>query len=205
MDAAHWDEAYDRLGASGVSWFQVEQRMSLDLVHDLPARPRSVIDVGGGASTLASSLRASGVQQVSVLDISPRAQALARDRGGSGDDAIEWITADIRSWAPAGTWDVWHDRAVFHFMVTDHDRAAYRRALAAAVPPGGHVIAGTFAPDGPGQCSRLPVQRYGPDDLVRALGDDLVLVTARAETHVTPSGTAQPFTWVLARRLASVT
>lgn len=204
MDAAHWDEAYCRLGTSGVSWFQSGQRMSLELIRAMPGPPGSVIDVGGGASGLASSLRASGVRRVSVLDISPEAQTLARHRAGAAADAIEWITADIRSWSPTGTWDLWHDRAVFHFMVTDHDRLAYRRALAAALPPGGHVIAATFAPDGPERCSRLPVQRYGPDELVRALGDDLALVAERSEVHMTPSGTPQPFSWVLARRLASV-
>lgn len=203
MDAAHWDEAYGRLGATGVSWFRAAERASLDLIGAMPAPPRSVIDVGGGASALAASLRTSGVPRVSVLDISAEALRMAREEAGDAGPAIEWITADIRRWAPAATWDLWHDRAVFHFMVTEDDRVAYRRALAAAVPPDGHVIAAAFAPDGPGQCSGLPVHRYGPAELVRALGCDLTLVTARAEVHVTPSGNHQPFTWVLAKRLPS--
>lgn len=200
MDAAHWDEAYGRLGAEGVSWFRREDAMSLDLIGSLPAPPRSVIDVGGGASGLGASLRARGVPRVAVLDLSEQALEMARERAEGAGDAIEWTTADVRSWTPEGTWDLWHDRAVFHFMVTEDDREAYRRALAAAVPPGGHVIAATFAPDGPEQCSRLPVRRYAADELVATLGHDLTLVAARAEVHVTPSGTAQPFTWVLARR-----
>lgn len=203
MDAAHWDEAYARLGATGVSWFRAEEGTSLDLMRSVPTPPGSVLDVGGGASGLAASLHALGVPRVSVLDLSERALDMARGQAGEAAGAIEWITTDIRSWVPAGTWDLWHDRAVFHFMVTEADRAGYRRALAAAVPPGGHVIVATFAPDGPEQCSRLPVQRYAAHDLVAALGDDLALVTAQAEVHVTPSGNEQPFTWVLAKRLAS--
>lgn len=204
MDAAHWDEAYARLGARGVSWFHAEERTSLDLIASMPTPPESVIDVGGGASGLAAALAGSGVARVSVLDISAEALRLARDSAGRAAGAIEWITADIRAWTPAATWDLWHDRAVFHFMVTEDDRRAYRRALSTAVPRGGYVVAAAFAPDGPDQCSRLPVQRYAAAELVRALGDDLMLVASRDEVHMTPSGTEQPFTWVLARRLPSV-
>jgi len=203
MDAAHWDDAYGRLGAEGVSWFHPEERTSLDLIGAMPTPPGSMIDVGGGASALAASLAGAGVDRVCVLDISQEALRMARERAGQAARAIEWVTADIRSWTPAGMWDLWHDRAVFHFMVTEDDRRAYRRALAAAVPPGGHVIAAAFAPHGPARCSGLAVQRYGAGDLVPALGSDLRLVVAREEVHVTPSGNDQPFTWVLARRLPS--
>lgn len=205
MDAAHWDEAYGRLGAEGVSWFQPEENMALEMIAGLPARPQSAIDVGGGASGLAAALHESGVDDVTVLDISARALQAARDQAGGGAQEIEWITGDILTWRPHRRWDLWHDRAVFHFMVSNEDRAAYRRALAAAVPPGGHVICATFAPDGPEQCSRLPVQRYAANDLVDALGNGLTLVDARTAVHLTPSGTAQPFTWVVARMGHTIT
>lgn len=201
MDAAHWDEAYGRLGATGVSWFSAGERTSLELIGNLPALPASAIDVGGGASGLGASMRALGVPQVSVLGIS--AQALEMARAAAAQDDIQWLTADVRAWQAPRTWDLWHDRAVFHFMVSDDDRHAYRRALSAGLAPGGHVIAAAFAPEGPEHCSGLPVKRYAPDELVSALGDDLTLVTTRREVHVTPSGREQPFTWVLARRLAS--
>lgn len=200
MDRAHWDEAYGRLGESGVSWYRGDAGPTPSLLDLLPAPPRSVVDVGGGASVVVDALLARGIPDVAVVDLSPDAMQMSRERLGASAARVEWIVADLRDWTPRRTWDVWHDRAVFHFMVTEDDRAAYSRALRAAVPVGGHVIVATFAPEGPERCSRLPVVRYGTDDLVQALDADLTLVAARAEVHVTPSGTAQPFTWVLARR-----
>ena len=200
MDAAHWDEAYGRLGASGVSWFREHAEPSLALLSQVGDQVGSVIDVGGGASPLAAALLDRGIPDVAVLDISPTALDAARAALGGRAEQVQWITADLRTWQPERTWDLWHDRAVFHFMVTDAERDAYRRALASAIAPGGHVIAATFAPDGPEQCSRLPVRRYGADELVAALGNGFVLLDERREVHVTPAGAEQPFTWVLARR-----
>lgn len=200
MDAAHWDEAYGRLGPEGVSWFRDDAGPTLALLDEEGHMPRAVIDVGGGVSPLARALVARGLADLTVLDISGVALTAARDALGPAAADVTWITADVRNWEPARTWDLWHDRAVFHFMVSEDDRAAYRRALAAALAPGGLVIAATFAPDGPAQCSRLPVRRYDASGLVAALGTDLALVAQRREVHVTPSGTRQPFTWVLARR-----
>lgn len=200
MDAAHWDEAYGRLGPSGVSWFRDDADTALALLDGTGHAPRSVLDVGGGTSPLARALLGRGLTDIAVLDISEVALRAARDAAGPAAADVTWITADARDWEPDRTWDLWHDRAVFHFMVSEDDRAAYRRALAAALAPGGMVIAATFAPDGPAQCSRLPVRRYDASGLVAALGTDLALVAQRREVHVTPSGTRQPFTWVLARR-----
>ena len=200
MDAAHWDDAYGRLGAHGVSWARVDAGPSLDLLERAGTPTGAVIDVGGGASPFAAALLDRGAADVTVLDISPVAIDAGRAALGDRAGAVQWVTADIREWQPGRTWGLWHDRAVFHFMVTEPERDAYRRALASALEPGGHVIAGAFAPDGPEQCSRLPVQRYDAAALVTALGDDLVLLDERREAHVTPSGVEQPFTWVLARR-----
>mgnify|MGYP006278605529 CR=1 FL=1 len=200
MGTAHWDEAYGRLGATGVSWFRAEQPQSLAMLDMLPATPASAIDIGGGASTLAGLLRARGVDDVTVLDISPAALALAQRELGDRADRVHWVASDITSWQPDRPRELWHDRAVFHFLTDEADRGRYRAALAACVAPGGHVIAAAFAPDGPEQCSGLPVCRYSPDQLVAALGDDLVLVHADREVHTTPSGNPQAFTWVLAHR-----
>ncbi len=200
MDAAHWDAAYGRLGTHGVSWYRADERASLDLLARVPQVPRSAIDVGGGAAGLAATLLRAGIADVAVLDISGHALAAARTEHGGPSGPVDWIEADVRDWRPERTWDLWHDRAVFHFMADEADRAGYRRALAAALGRGGHVIAAAFAPDGPDRCSGLPVCRYGPHDLVAALGADLVMIAAAREVHVTPSGSEQPFTWVLARR-----
>lgn len=200
MDAAHWDDAYGRLGARGVSWAQGDARPSLELLERAAAPAASAIDIGGGASPFAAALLDGGMADVTVLDISPVAIGAGRAALGDRASEVHWITADLRTWQPDRTWDLWHDRAVFHFMATGAERDAYRRALASGLEPGGHVIAAAFAPDGPEQCSRLPVRRYAAADLVAALGDDLVLIDERRDVHVTPSGTEQPFTWVLARR-----
>ncbi len=200
MDAAHWDEAYGRLGATGVSWFRAQPDASLDLIAAIGDGPASAIDVGGGAGALPGAMLAAGITDIAVLDISPTALDAARALLDERAADVRWITADVRHWQPDRTWDLWHDRAVFHFMVSDADRVAYRRALAAALMPGGHVIAAAFAPDGPQQCSRLPVRRYAGQDLVAELGAELILIDERREMHVTPSGGEQAFTWILARR-----
>ncbi|MBM3664187.1 MAG: class I SAM-dependent methyltransferase [Actinobacteria bacterium] len=200
MDAAYWDDVYGALGARGVSWAREGVGPSLDLLEPASATVGSAIDMGGGASPLAGALLSLGVDDVTVLDISATALRAAQASLGDRTDDVEWITADLRSWQPGRRWDLWHDRAMFHFMVTEGDRRAYRRALAASLAPGGLVIVAAFAPDGPEQCSRLPVRRYGAGELVDALGDDLVLLEELREVHMTPAGTPQPFTWVLARR-----
>ena len=202
MDAAHWDDAYARRGAHGVSWARADAGPSVALLELVPAPVESAIDIGGGASPVAAALMNRGIAEMAVLDISPTALHAARRAMEGRAAEVEWIPADVRAWSPERRWGLWHDRAVFHFMVTDADRRAYRSALASALAPGGHVIAAAFAPDGPGECSGLPVQRYAAVDLVAALGDDLVLRGEHREVHVAPSGFEQPFTWVLAERIA---
>jgi trans-aconitate methyltransferase len=163
----------------------------------LPA-DSAIIDVGAGASTLVDGLLADGFNDVSVLDVSAVALETTRRRIGEVD-GYQLLRADVLTWCPPRTYDLWHDRAVFHFLVHPDDRQRYLDVLRSAVRPGGHVIIATFAPDGPQQCSGLPVARYGAEDLGALLGYAFEVVEVRREEHKTPWGATQPFTWVVAR------
>jgi SAM-dependent methyltransferase len=170
---------------------------SLDLLAAAGVAPGdAVLDVGGGASTLAGHLVAAGYDDVTVLDVSSVALEEARARLGD-PPAVTWIHHDLLSWAPPRRWDVWHDRAVLHFLVDDGDRTRYAALVRRAVRPGGAVVIGTFAEDGPTRCSGLPVRRYTAADLAAVLGD-IEVVATRREMHATPAGTVQPFTWLAA-------
>ena len=198
--AARWDEAYAQ-GDTTCSWFQVAPEMSLRMLDAAVVAPAdSVIDVGGGASPLAGALIERGFGDVTVLDISAAAIEHARRRLGTRAGQVHWLAADIRSWRPGGRYAAWHDRAVFHFLTAEPDRQDYRRALAAGTAPGAVAVVGCFAPDGPQQCSGLPVARYGPADFAAELGPGWELVAQDREEHITPVGLAQPFTWVALRR-----
>lgn len=198
-DAEHWNDRYRTIGSTEVSWFEPEPVVSLALLDALRVGPdRSVIDVGGGASTLVDHLLARGHQDLAVLDLS--AVALADARARAGDPAeVTWIEGDVRTWTPTRRWDVWHDRAVLHFLTTDDERAAYARTLAASVEPGGAVVLGAFAPDGPTHCSGLEVRRQTFDDLAELAGD-VEVIDRRHHVHRTPSGGEQSFHWIAARR-----
>jgi SAM-dependent methyltransferase len=200
--AAHWDEVYARTGGQGVSWFEDEPRTSLAVLADLPMRwaDLSIVDVGGGASALVDALIGRGVRSVTVVDVSDEGMAVARSRLGASADAAQWIVADVTSWQPAEPVDVWHDRAVFHFLVDETDRSAYRAAVARAVRPGGFAVIATFAEDGPTSCSSLPTARYDADALVDAIGAGFCEVARHRRVHRTPSGAEQPFTWVVLQR-----
>jgi SAM-dependent methyltransferase len=191
---AHWDGVYGRLAVDEVSWYQERPASSLRLVARTgKGAAATVIDVGGGASRLVDALLDAGFAQVGVLDVSETALAGARQRLGPRAARVRWIQADVTRWKPDRTWDVWHDRACFHFLVDPRDRAAYRAVLGAAVAPGGQVIIGTFAPDGPERCSGLPVVRYDAAALAAELGPAFRLVETLAEDHRTPSGKIQRF------------
>ena len=195
----HWDTAYDR-GAATVSWYQPTPTVSLGLVDELAVPvDAAVVDVGGGASTLVDHLLARGHTDVTVLDVSARALAAARSRIGASA-AVAWVHADLLSWRPERRYDLWHDRAVFHFVVDPADRARYRATLLAVLAPGGAVVLATFAADGPEFCSGLPVARYSPGELADAIGDDFDVVATRRDEHHTPQGVVQPFSWIAARR-----
>ncbi len=199
--AGHWDAIYEAKGSDRVSWFQAEPVVSLELIEGLrldPAAP--ILDVGGGASTLVDRLLACGHTDLTVLDVSAHALELARRRLGDDAKRVRWETADVLDWSPPRQFAAWHDRAVFHFLTSPAGRAAYRRHATASIRPGGYLIVGTFAADGPQQCSALPVARYSPEQLDTELGDAFTPVTERREHHHTPAGACQPFTWLLARR-----
>jgi len=201
---AHWDKAYTEKAENQVSWFQAMPARSLAMIAaastpQASGTKSSVIDVGGGASRLVDALLEAGHGDVSVLDIS-RA-ALAKDGARLGEKAarVDWICADITRWRPARQWDVWHDRALFHFLTAPAAQDAYIAALKAATHPGSAVILSTFAPDGPERCSGLPVQRYGAADLAAKLGPGFALYDEAQEHHVTPWGSVQAFTYAAFR------
>lgn len=200
---AHWEQVYRTREPTEVSWYQVRPVLSLELLEELATEPPSrVIDVGGGASTLVDALLETGRWRVTVLDVSGRALALARGRlGEQRAAAVEWIEADVtRARLPAGRYDVWHDRAVFHFLVEEDDRRRYVAQAERALRPGGTLVVGTFALDGPTRCSGLPVVRYGADTLAAAFGDGFELVRGLDDVHVTPAGGEQRFTFAVLRR-----
>ena len=197
--ATHWDDRYRSAGAERVSWFEPEPQQSLALLEMVGAGPSSsVIDIGGGASLLAGRLVEQGYVDVSVLDISQEALDVAEARMAR-PDAVTWIKADLLGWVPDRRWHVWHDRAVFHFLTEEGDRATYRSLLRRAVEPGGAAIIATFGEDGPTSCSGLPVARYSPKQLIAEIGPGFTEISSGGFDHVTPAGSTQKFTWVALR------
>ncbi len=190
----HWQKIYEEKAEDEVSWFQGRPAISLDLLARTGVGPAArIVDVGGGASRLVDALLERGHEAVTVLDVAPAALARAQARLGERASRVTWVPADVRTWRPAVPFDVWHDRAVFHFMVRAEDREAYRATLSLALRRGGHAIVATFASDGPERCSGLPVARWEPETLARELGPELRLVEAVREEHVTPAGKIQRF------------
>ena len=197
--AQHWDAAYTDRGTTGVSWFQPDPTVSIQLIEHLEVpHDAAVIDIGGGASLLVDSLLERGFTDVSVLDISTAALDATHQRPG-GDARVTLLHEDLLSWHPKSQFHLWHDRAVFHFLVSPSERDAYRAILKSALHPGGAVVIGTFDSDGPEYCSGLAVARYSADELASWLGDGFEIVEACREEHTTPGGVVQPFTWVSAR------
>lgn len=198
----HWDNVYATKAETAVSWFQLHSARSLELIGSAsPDGRAAVIDVGGGASTLVDDLLARGFADVTVLDIAEPALERAKARLGKNADKARWIVADITRWTPARTWDIWHDRAVFHFLTDRASQDAYVAALTAATRPGATVVISTFALDGPEKCSGLPVQRYSPETLAFRLGAAFVLADHANETHKTPWGSEQRFSYAVLKRV----
>ncbi len=196
---AHWDDRYRTAGADRVSWFEAQPHQSLALLQMVAAGPSSsVIDIGGGASLLAQCLVEQGYHDVSVLDISAEALDVAKKRLPR-PDAVTWIKADLLEWVPDRHWQVWHDRALFHFLTEQRARAAYRALLHRAIAPGGAAIIATFDEDGPTSCSGLPVARYSPTQLIAEMGPGFTPIGCGGFEHVTPTGLTQKFTWVALR------
>ncbi len=182
-----------------MSWYQPEPTVSMEMFYLLGVgSTTAIVDVGGGASLLTDRLIDRGFTDLSVLDISVAALDHCRDRMGSGAP-VTLLRQDVLTWQPPRRFGLWHDRAVFHFLVDHEDRDRYLRVMGEALAPGSAVVLATFAEDGPESCSGLPVARYPADRLSAALGRGFDVVAARREIHTTPSGTVQPFTWVAAR------
>jgi len=192
----HWDNIYSDKKAVEVSWYQQYPKQSMALIEatgvDLSA---SIIDIGGGASTLVDALLAVGYKNLSVLDISHAAIAQAKARLAQQADRVEWLAQDITRFDAKAPFDVWHDRAVFHFLTDAADRASYVKAMSGALRPGSHAIVATFALDGPEKCSGLEIVRYSPETLSDVFAENFKLVETQTEKHTTPGGASQSFVY----------
>lgn len=193
----HWDRVYGARQEAELTWFEETPAVSYELVTQYLSPGTGFIDVGGGASRLVDRLLVDGYGPLTVLDISAAALSGSQERLGDLAREVEWIVADITRWEPTGTWAVWHDRAVFHFLTEPSDRASYVRALAKALRSGGIAIIGTFDDNGPEKCSGLPVVRYTPEELAtelqRMAPDVLRPVSSLRHVHITPKGNKQSF------------
>jgi hypothetical protein len=199
----HWAQVYERKTPTTVSWYQATPEPSLRALHRFGASASSAfIDVGGGASNLVDALLEQGWTDLTVLDIAAPALDAAKARLGPMAGKVHWEVADITQWQPKRKFDVWHDRAVFHFLTERTQREAYRRALLQGVAEHGLVIIATFALDGPEMCSGLPVRRYDAAGLADELGTELQPIDAWRQDHVTPWGARQSFNWCAFRRVA---
>ena len=198
---AHWESVYGKKAPTEVSWFRPHLDTSLSLIQRVASeRSAAIIDVGGGESTLVDDLLSIGYDNLAVLDISRVAMEHTEQRLGSAGSLVKWLVGDITTIALAKqAYDVWHDRAVFHFLTEADQRLAYVRQVAAAVKPGGHVIVGAFGLDGPSKCSGLDVARYDADSLHGEFGTGFRLMETRQELHETPFGTTQPFLYCYCR------
>jgi SAM-dependent methyltransferase len=199
---AHWNRVYETRPTAELSWYQEQPEPSWRWLRAAGlSRHQSVIDIGGGDSRLVDRLLDEGIERIAILDISSTGLARARARLGARADRVTWIHADVTSdeWTTPPV-DIWHDRAVFHFLVDEQDRRRYVDRMRAALKPGGHAIIATFAADGPTRCSGLPVVRYAAPDLVTTVGHPFRCVGDAIEDHRTPGGTIQRFQWTLLTR-----
>lgn len=200
---AHWQTVWTNKSPEEVSWFQGEPTVSLAMIEAArPRRDAAIIDVGGGASVLVDRLLERGFVHLAVLDVADAALRHAAERLGPQGDDVTWIEADILSWQPVpGLFDLWHDRAVFHFLRDPADQTAYVAVMRRALGPDASVILACFAPDGPEKCSGLPVCRHDASSLAALLGPGFRLEDSRTEAHATPSGGSQNFVWCRFRRV----
>lgn len=196
----HWQQVYFSKAADEVSWYQREPEVSIRLIEKYSSPSSHVIDVGAGESLLVDQLISRRYRELTVMDISSSALEHVKNRLGASADVVQLEIADVRHWQSSHMFDVWHDRAVFHFMNSEDDVASYVQALQASMVSGGIAIIGTFAEDGPTQCSGLDVRRYSAERLAAVFSDDFSLIETESEEHVTPWGAVQHFAWVVLRR-----
>tara|TARA_B100000676_G_scaffold49308_1_gene48363 strand:+ start:2951 stop:3583 length:633 start_codon:yes stop_codon:yes gene_type:complete len=200
----HWQSVYGRRPADEVSWYQLHPDTSLSLIRSCQLEKNAaLIDVGAGASVLVDHLLDEGYLDVSVLDIAKAALDLSRRRLGARADQVHWQVADVTEFLPDRSYDLWHDRAVLHFLTDPELRAAYRAALEHALLPGGYLVVGTFAMDGPTKCSGLEIVQYDAAKLLDLLGPEFILREEQKEAHVTPAGAIQQFAWFVLQRVGS--
>jgi 2-polyprenyl-3-methyl-5-hydroxy-6-metoxy-1,4-benzoquinol methylase len=203
MSAAdeHWETIYRSRSSTEVSWFQRSPRTSVQLIESAASsHSAAVIDVGGGASLLVDRLAERGFTDLTVLDLSDHALDEVRRRLATKAAAISFVHHDVLTWSADRLYDVWHDRAVFHFLTESDDKDRYVEQVHRALHEGATAIVGTFAEDGPTHCSGLPVSRYSPEQLDSAFDGAFTAVRHEREEHITPNGVMQPFTWVVLRR-----
>jgi SAM-dependent methyltransferase len=197
---SHWENVYASKAPDAVSWYRPHLETSLELIVNVAPSDASVIDVGGGESTLVDDLLAKHYLGISVLDVSATAIEVTKRRLGALADSVQWLVGDITNIdLPPCSYDVWHDRAVFHFLRTNVQRLAYVGQVVKSVKPGGHVLVSTFGPEGPTKCSGLEVMRYDPESLHAQFGVQFKLLQSMKEMHQTPFGTTQQFVYCLCR------
>jgi len=203
--AAHWDRVHSSASSTARSWYQRDPSRSLTLVTQATAdRSASIVDVGAGTSALVDRLLESGFIDVTVLDVSSHALGVVRDRLDAQAARVSFVAQDVLSWRPERAYDIWHDRAVFHFLTDTRHTERYVSIAVATVRVGGALIVATFADDGPTHCSGLPVHPYSTDELAEMFAAGFELEHCERELHRTPTGAVQPFTWVLLRRKPSL-
>lgn len=199
---SHWDGVYSIRQADAVGWYKPHLQTSIDWIKELCLDAEApIIDVGGGASTLVDDLLEAGHRSITVLDISGEALMAVGARLGARGEVVTWLNADITSIdLPSNHYELWHDRAAFHFLTEFNQQQSYREILLNTLKPGGHLIIGTFAPEAPPKCSGLPIQRYTHEQLGKVLGGEFELKRHHKERHVTPGGVEQMYLYCHFRR-----
>ena len=201
MSQAHWDDLWADRAPDEVSWFQAKPTESLALIRSVTSLDASIVDIGGGASRLVDALLGAGYSELTVLDLASAALAQCREHLGERAQDVDWVVGDVTTHEFGRTFDLWHDRAVLHFLVAPEDRNRYAAAVRRSVAAGGHAVIATFSPSGPQGCSGLPVQRYDESAMIDLLSDGFEGIEFVESHHVTPAGASQDFLFGLFERL----
>jgi ubiquinone/menaquinone biosynthesis C-methylase UbiE len=202
---SHWENVYTNKTPAEVSWYQLEPGVSLELIASTGiSRASKIIDVGGGASVLVDKLLEQEFGDLTVLDVSSKALDYAKKRLGNSAGGVKWIEADITEFESSTKYDLWHDRAVFHFLTKEDERKKYAQNMNKALNPGGHVIIAVFSIDGPLKCSGLDVERYSPEKMNNEFGNSFEFIKSVDEGHITPGGKEQKFTYCYFRKAAGI-
>lgn len=197
----YWNNIYTKNNPNEVSWFQQEPFISLQLIKRVSNNTARILDVGGGASVLTDYLLKSNFTNIGVLDISDKAMDHAKKRLAEQAGKVEWYVKDITDFVSSHPYDIWHDRAVFHFLTNSKSRALYIKTLKNTLNPGGYAIIATFAKEGPTQCSGLDIVQYDNSSIQHELGDDFILIDSQSDIHITPKNREQHFNYFLFKRL----